>query len=75
VQKAKQMFYQLANTTAGDKELKEDTRMRIHKTVLVPTLLHGTERLTVLDKHKNRIQASEMKYLSKVTGKKPEGTR
>ena len=43
--------------------------MRIYKTVLVPTLLYGTERLTVLDKHKNRMQASEMKYLRKVNGK------
>ena len=43
--------------------------MRIHKTVFVPTLLYGTERLTVLDKHKNRTQASEMKYLRKVIGK------
>ena len=49
--------------------------MRIYKTVLVPTLLYGTESVTILDKHKNRMQTSEMKYLRKVTGKKPEGTR
>jgi hypothetical protein len=43
--------------------------MRRYKTVFVPTLQYGTERLTILDKHKNRMQASEMKYLRKVTGK------
>jgi hypothetical protein len=43
--------------------------MRIHKTVFVPTLLYGTERLTILDKYKNRMQASEMKYLRKVIRK------
>jgi hypothetical protein len=43
--------------------------MRIRKTVLVPTLLYGTESVTILGKHKNRMQASEMKYLRKVTGK------
>ena len=43
--------------------------MRIYKTVFVPTLLYATERLTILDKHKNKMQASEMKYLRKVTGK------
>ena len=43
--------------------------MRIYKTVLVPTLLYGTESLTVLDKRKNRMQGSEMKYLKKVIGK------
>jgi hypothetical protein len=43
--------------------------MRTYKTVLVPTLLDGTESVTVLDKHKNRMQTSEMKYLRKVTGK------
>jgi hypothetical protein len=48
---------------------KEDTRMRINKTVFVPTLLYGTESVTVLDKHKNTMQASEMKYLGKVIGK------
>ena len=69
MQKANQIYYQLANIIVGNKELKEDTKMRIYKTVLVLTLLHGTESLTVLDKHKNRMQASEMKYLRKVIGK------
>jgi hypothetical protein len=43
--------------------------MRIHEIVYVPTLLYRTESLTILDKHKNRMQASEMKYLRKVIGK------
>jgi hypothetical protein len=43
--------------------------MRINKTVLVPTLLYGTESVTVSDKHKNRMQVSETKYLRKVVGK------
>jgi hypothetical protein len=43
--------------------------MRINKTVFIPTLLYGTESLTILDKHKNRMQTSEMKYLRKVVGK------
>jgi hypothetical protein len=43
--------------------------MRIYKTVFIPTLLHGTESLTILDKHKNRMQTSETKYLRKVVGK------
>jgi hypothetical protein len=43
--------------------------MLIYNTVLIPTLLHGTESVTVLDEHKNRMQASEMKYLRKVIGK------
>jgi hypothetical protein len=43
--------------------------MRTCKTVFVPTLLYGNENLTVLDEHKNRMQASEMKYLRKVIGK------
>ena len=29
----------------------------------------GTESLTILDKHTNRMQTSEMKYLRKVLGK------
>jgi hypothetical protein len=31
--------------------------------------LYGTESLTILDKYKNRMQTSEMKYLRKVVGK------
>jgi hypothetical protein len=69
LQKAKQIFYQLANTIVGNKELNEDTEMRVYKTVFVPTLLYGTESLTILDKRKNRMQASEMKFLRKVIGK------
>jgi hypothetical protein len=69
LQKANQIYYQLVITAVGNKELKDDVKMRIYKTVFVPTLLYGTESLTVLDKHKNRMQASEMKYLRKVTEK------
>jgi hypothetical protein len=68
-QKVNQIYYQLANTILGNKELKEDTKIIIYKTVLVPTLLHGTESLTILDKRKNRMQTSEMKCLRKVSGK------
>jgi hypothetical protein len=41
--------------------------MRMYRTVFVPALLYRTESLTILDKHKNRMQVSEMKYLRKVT--------
>jgi hypothetical protein len=42
--------------------------LRIYKTLFIPTLLCGTESLTSLNKHKNRMQTSEMKYLRKVVG-------
>jgi hypothetical protein len=38
VEKANKVLYQLANITVGNKELKEDTKMRRYKTVFVPTL-------------------------------------
>jgi hypothetical protein len=69
VQKANHICYLLANSIVGNKELPEDTKMRIYKTVFVPTLLYRTESLTILDKHKNRTPASEMKYLRKEIGK------
>jgi hypothetical protein len=43
--------------------------MRIYETVFVPTLLYRTESLKILNKHKNRMQASKMKYFRKVIGK------
>jgi hypothetical protein len=33
------------------------------------TCVVSSESLTILDKHKNRMQAGEMKYLRKVNGK------
>jgi hypothetical protein len=63
------MYCQLANTVVGNKELKEDTNMRIYKTIFMLTLLFGTESVTILDKHKNRMQTSDMKYLRNVVGK------
>ena len=52
MQKANEIYYQLVNTIVGNKELKADTKMRIYKTVFVPTLLYGAESLRILDKHK-----------------------
>ena len=43
--------------------------MSIYKTVFILTLLYGTGSLTILDKRKNRMQTSEMKYLRKMVGK------
>jgi hypothetical protein len=63
------MYYQLANAIVGIKELKVDTKMRIYKTVFIPTLLYGTGSVTILDKHNSRMQTSEIKHLRKVVGK------
>jgi hypothetical protein len=55
VKKANKIYYQLANTIVGIKELKVDTKMRICKTVFIPTLLYGTGSVTILDKHNSRM--------------------
>jgi hypothetical protein len=68
-QKVNQIYYQLANIIAENKELKKDKKMRIYNTVFIPTLLYGIESFIILDKHKNRMQTSEVKYLRKVVGK------
>jgi hypothetical protein len=52
-----------------NKELQENTKMRIYKTVFIQTLLYGTESVAALDKHKSPMQRSKMKYLRKVIGK------
>lgn len=69
IRKANQVYYNLNNTIIGKREVNKKTKMQIYKTVYLPVLLYGAETWAMMDKHKSRVTASEMKYLRKVVGK------
>lgn len=50
VQKAKQIYYQIIQTLDGKKEINNNTKIRIYKMVILPTIPYGWESWTVLKK-------------------------
>jgi len=41
VQKAKQIYYQIIQTLDGKKEINNNTKIRIYKMVILPTIPYG----------------------------------
>ena len=50
------------------KELSKATKLRVYNAVVKPTLLYGSETWTLQNRHKKKLQATEMRYLRKVEG-------
>ena len=50
------------------KELSKATKLRVINTMVVSTLLYGSETWTLQKRHRSKIQAMEMRYLRKVEG-------
>ena len=50
------------------RELKKTTKFRVISATVVPTLLHACETRTLLERHKNKLQAFQMRCLRKVEG-------
>ncbi len=42
--------------------------MQVYNAVVKPTLLYGSETLTFQNRHKKKLQATQMRYLRKVEG-------
>ncbi|KAK9694895.1 hypothetical protein QE152_g33231 [Popillia japonica] len=59
--KATQLFYQLINTILGKKEVGIARKSRIYNTVVVPTIIYGSETWPMTRKLESRITAAEMK--------------
>jgi len=65
VQKENQVYYYLNQTTAGKKEIHNNTKMRICQMVYIPTLPCDSKSWMMLTKHESRITDAEMRYLKK----------
>lgn len=69
ISKANKIYYQINNTLIAKRELSIKAKTHLYKTIFVPTLTYAAESWTILDKHRSKITASEMKYLRRSLGK------
>ena len=69
IQKATNVYHHLGKAFISKKELTMKTKMAVYNTVFCPTLLYGSETWTLDSREHSRVQATQMKYLRRVTGK------
>jgi len=50
------------------KKTLKKTRIKLHNTLALPVLLHGSETWTVIARDGRRITAAEMKYMRRTAG-------
>ena len=50
------------------RELNKSTKLRVINATVMPTLLYASETWTLLERHKSKVQAFEMRCLRKVEG-------
>jgi hypothetical protein len=53
----------LLNDTLKPNLVQGSTRLKLYKTLALPTLLYGSESWTIKQCDKNRLRTAEMKYL------------
>jgi hypothetical protein len=53
----------LKNNTQKPNLVQRSTRLKLYKTLALPTLLYGSEIWTIRQCDKNRLRTAEMKYL------------
>jgi hypothetical protein len=53
----------LLNNTLKPHLVRRSTRLKLYKTLALPTLLYGSEIWTIKQCDKNRLRTAEMKYL------------
>ncbi|KAJ4450100.1 hypothetical protein ANN_01507 [Periplaneta americana] len=68
VKKATSAYYQISNTIVGKKEITTKTKIQIYNSIIKPIIQYSTESLPLLDKHRSKLTAVEMKYLRRTVG-------
>jgi hypothetical protein len=58
----------LLNNTLKPNLVQRSTRLKLYKTLALPTLLYGSEIWTIKQCDKNRLRTPEMKYLRRTAG-------
>lgn len=69
IAKANQIYYSICNSIVGHRDVGQETKLHIYKSVYLPTLTYGSESWIMLDKQVSRITGAEMRYLRRVVGK------
>lgn len=68
VEKAIKLYYTMSNKFLNTKEISQQTKLRVFKSIYRPILTFGCESWNLTKKQKSQIQAAEMKYLRRVKG-------
>lgn len=63
------VFNSIKTTFLGNKDIPKEIRVQIFKKVVIPILTYGSESWTTTEKHRKKIQATEMRFLRKIEGK------
>jgi hypothetical protein len=62
-----QMICGTINRTLKQK-VRKDTKLKLYKTMAVPSVIYGSETWVDLKRNKSRIQSAEMRFLRRVKG-------
>ena len=68
INKSNNLFYALNKTFIRKKEIKQETKIKIYKTIYRPVLTYGCETWVLSGKTRRRIEAVEMKFLRGARG-------
>ena len=69
INQTNKLFYALDKETfLRNKNISRETKMKVYRSVYVPTLLYGCENWVLNRRQEQRIVAMQMKYIRRVTG-------
>nr|XP_014272741.1 uncharacterized protein LOC106678629 [Halyomorpha halys] len=69
IKKANNIYNQICNTVVGKCEVERKVKLHIFNAIYHPNILYGSESWVLLNRLRNRITASEMKYFRKVASR------
>jgi hypothetical protein len=59
-------YYAINRGVINKKEVNKKTKIAVYKAIYMPTLTYSCESWILLDAHRSKIQASEMRFLRRV---------
>jgi hypothetical protein len=63
---AGKLYYAINRGFINKKEVNKKNKIAVYKAIYIPTLTYSCESWTLLDTHRSKIQASEMRFLRRV---------
>lgn len=66
ISKATKIYFGMKKGFINNKEISRKTKMKVYKSIYLPTLLSGCETWVLTEKLQKRLQVAEMKFLRRV---------